>query len=118
MDTVQMIILIINLVVGIRCINYLHASRITNIMERLIYKINIQIKYSREVNGPMKISVKKEKAIVFITSIAGIITGYVATFNPIVAGIAASTVAAVLVFWSEGINTEGDNSTPTVTQVN
>ena len=61
----------------------------------------------------MQISVNKEKAIVFVTTIAGVVTGYVATINPTVAGIIGSVTTAILVFWSEGINTEAPK-TPTV----
>lgn len=53
----------------------------------------------------MKISVKKEKAIVFVSGLMALATGYIASFNPVVAGVIGSATALTMAFWSEGINT-------------
>ena len=57
----------------------------------------------------MKLSVKKEKLIVLVGSIMAAVTGYLSTSYPVEAGLMGTVTAAVLVFWSEGVNTE---STP------
>lgn len=55
----------------------------------------------------MKISVKKEKAIVFIGAIMGVVTGYLTGIGRVTeAGIIGTVTAAVLALWSEGINTD------------
>ena len=54
----------------------------------------------------MKISVKKENAIVFVGAIMGAVTGYLTGIGRTTeAGIIGAITAAVLTFWSEGINT-------------
>jgi hypothetical protein len=59
-----------------------------------------------------KISVNKEKAVVFINTIVGIASGYLVGIGYVTeGGILTAVTLAVTTFWSEGINTNLENKT-------
>lgn len=59
----------------------------------------------------MKVSVNKEKAIVFATALGTAVTGYLAGIGLVLESATVGSVsAAVIAFWSQGINTPKDTA--------
>lgn len=60
----------------------------------------------------MQISIVKEKALVFVGTIGAAASGYLLALNrPAEASLVGAVTAAIVVFWSQGVNTAPASTT-------